>query len=363
MMKTLNRISEREALALGLLQYAYRNIGTLTPKKMYAKADALGVKRRVAEYMLEKSGLFAHNAITGMHVYSWNLHSKADGKDVIPNVYMVRTVFDAVRADRQLEIDRKAEETESIKDAHHPVFVNKIQFKAAKFVTHMRMNSEGWAKTADIRPSDVMRELNLGMEILTVMTLMNVVLTRGSNRRREYMWNPCLACDDALVLEILEQRKLYSHDRNAIKKYPDPRADASAQIPKAVQTGEESGLLPVRGPAVDKLAPGAKTENSEPGIRSKGRSGYKQFAWTDEEEWAVIEGLNEGMDYKGIASLLGRSPGSVSGKIHFMKKEGRIRQDVGPLRDVPAETATDGGGEKPKKPRLLRRIWNAILNI
>lgn len=388
-------ISEKEGKALSLLQFAYRNIAVLTPEKFYAEADTLGVRRCVAEYMLEKSGLLKHDSIGDMHTYTWNLQQKADGKDVIPNIYMVRNVFDTLRSQKQRTQERLATEKEAIEKINHPVFDSKVHFKIEKFVTHVRQHAEDWVSAPDLNPSKVLNEIELGMDVLTVMCMMNVVLTKGNGRGRSYKWNPDLKFTDELVVEIQQQRKLYLHDRVSIKKYPNPYDGLAAAVesgqlsemeikeirmepavPKAVQTESGSDLLPK--PAVEP-ATEIKTEEPAASIKSKRRTGYKQFAWTREEEWAIKQGLAEGMDYKGIADLLGRSEGSVAGKIHWMRKAGMfdaeltLPVDEKKTEKPDAETVEGPGLEalgftedyrgnkiQPKRPGLFRRMLNAI---
>lgn len=361
------KISEKENRALLFLQLVYRNLSVLTPQKIRAEAERIGVKKPFVDYFLEKSNFIKHDAIGDVHVYTWNMQQKSDGADVIPNIYMVRRIFDDIRAAKQRVIERRADEKADIESVGHPVFRRKVHFKIDKFARHMHQAANEWTHPS-FSPSAVMNEIGLGMDTLTVMCLMKVLLTRGTGRNRSYKWNPFVKMCDALVFEICDQRAAYVADKNSVVAF-----DAPHDQPAAVPVEEPQSDAQVE--QCETAEPQAKTETPEPGIKKK-RAFSKVFRWTKDEEWVITTGLAEGLDYKEIAALLGRSEGSVAGKIHWMRERNalvsgvvdsvvksviKVEDAVQEVKEMASDAAyRETKDEKPKGPGPLKRLWNSI---
>lgn len=363
-------MTKKEEGILQLLQYVYSHISVIRPNGIVAKAIELGVNKTVAEYIAKGSPLLKHDSIGDVHVFSWVPKHK-NGEKIIPNVYMARAIINTIRAEKSAAEETRGEVKKEIADIAHPVYTRVIEFKVDKFVKYMHDNTRSWSRAMDVNASTVYRDLHMSDMVLTVMIAMNVVFKRGKNvKDTEYMWNPLVDVDENLVVNIVNQRKVYVTDKSAITKYPVTVAEKTKV--RGV-TNEEFPHVPQVFHAPVKNEGTRETEKRDAGIICKKTK--KCWAWTDAEEWAIRQGLAEGMDYKGLADLLGRSEGAVAGKIHWMRKEGKMNVVELPSGKTVIVKPADTSEIKqfaaapivkeiplPKKHGMFKRIWNAIRN-
>jgi hypothetical protein len=387
MQNTMIKIPKKLETTLQMLQYVYQNVSTLTPEKIYERAEQLGVSKCVAGYLLaDDSPLLSHEAVGDVHVFKWLPTEKITKQPMLPNLYMVAALHDKIAHDKQQDAMRREDERQAISQIRHPLYTKKSHFKTEKFVQYIHDNAQDWTRTSLLRPSDVYRELRISDMIFTVMIYTNVVLKRGCRSGSEYKWNPDVAMRPELVMRIIEERENYAADKSSVR----PIAGISSVSAVRVD------IAPPASPAVEQKEPPRETETPDCDIKVKKGAFRKNFAWTPEEEWAVKQGMSEGLDYRQIAHILNRSEGSVAGKIHWMRGRGELdtasvtcpsgqkatikkssveqaaefadstdpakeikKHDALPIVDLNGKAAMS---EKKKTPGLFKRVWYAIIN-
>lgn len=378
---TLTKITEKEANVLKLIQYIYNNIGCLNPKMVCDTAEHLDISKATVKFIIDGRNFVQYERIADTDVYRW-LPTEFNSKvPKIPNIYMAKAIIEKVKSDKKQDELRRKSDGEEISNATGQEYTNKFQLKVDKFMTHVRNNTTDWAPATGLRLRKIYGELNLTDMVLTVMIKMNILMKKGERVNSVYKWNPKCELNPALVKLVVENRAAYAADKSSVVIWFASEEVAPSVKAVAVSEAGADFVNAKREAAVEETAALSKTNCENAGI--KGKKGLKHFAWNDDEDWTIITGRKENMSIADMASVLGRSAGSVAGRIHWLKKMGKF--DEKPVEEKTKDVVENKPEEKktvhmklqeaiheqkivaekkeePKSPGLFRRILNAIRN-
>ena len=325
------QISERELRILNLLQFAYRNIGVLNPDKLYAEAETLSVKKFEADYLLNHSNLLVSEKIGSLYIYKWNFKLASTNIDIIPNVHMVRAMISGIAARKERVCAKKDAEQVVINKLAIPGIKSVAGVKCDRLVLYVYKNTTDWTPAAVLNIQEIVSEIRISRGVFSTMIKIGILLTEGTTKQMKYKWNPSVKYCPELIIELMKQSALYSaKGADSVTKFYPHTEDNSVTDPefknididtKTVESCIEMSKINLSSNEKQDIP--AETKSEEDRIIKEKRK-IKRWRWTDDEEWAVIQGMVEGMPVKDIATILGREYGSTMCKITELKKNGKL---------------------------------------
>ena len=358
------KISKKEERALRMLQHMYHHAASMTPQNISQLAGECGIDEETAEYLSGDSFMFEYKQMGDIYVYKWKPAYK-DGAPITPNLHMVRAMLNDIKSRRNIAEQTREESKRTRTEIRKSGYAGRMHVMTDKLMVHMRDNAQDWTAMSI---SKVAAEMSCNKNIPMIIVRTGAVLSRGSHRNTEYRWNPKAEYSSETVSRVYGLLVEYTNNkrRDIPRLFDDPGSQTAA--PKM--------------PSSENVHPAiAEVKKQEsPVEQPRYRIGHMRWKWSSDEEWAIIQGIREGLNPSEIGKILGRSYAATYARIKHMEKENMLDiQDKAELTDKPRQGALENGvrmkdmpskGEfnqglkevKVKSPSMFKRIWKAIMN-